>query len=220
MIKYGHSTDFFTVQSMNFKIERMIFCMRTRIFVLSMIAVMVMQGLSSAAVVFDEPEEMPNVSKNFVEQDPKLPPYNNPIEFDVDDGQLHLSFKGVFRLADNWDNPEKMKLTDDIAFVFVATPKKDMKIRIEKSELFDGKARRFEDNMIPRIGDENEWNRELIEGIPIRIYVGFNVPSSRSSDFPAVSRVNIRFNGQWVQFRNVKTKEWALWEKLRKELDL
>ena len=202
---------------MNFEIERMIFCMRTRIFVLSMIAVMVMQGLSSAAVVFDEPEEMPNVSKNFVEQDPKLPPYNNPIEFDVDDGQLHLSFKGVFRLADNWDNPEKMKLTDDIAFVFVATAKKDMNIQIEQSDLFDGKARRFGQNMT-QIGDESTWNRELIEGIPIRVYVWFKVPSSQSSDFPTVSRVNIGFNGQWFQFRNVKTKEWALWGRLREEL--
>lgn len=203
---------------MNFEIERMIFCMRTRIFILSMIAVMVMQGISSAAVVFDEPEEIPNMSKNFVEQDPKLPPYNNPIEFDVSEGQLHLSFKGVFRDANNWDNPEKMELLDGIAFVFVATAKKDMNIRIEQSDLFDGKARIFQEHYEPRIGDNRTWERELIEGIPIRIYVWFHVPSSQSSEFPTVSRVNIGFNGQWFQFRNVKTKEWALWGRLREEL--
>ena len=71
---------------------------RIKIFVFAFFMVIFSVGCSFGAVVFDIPDDdTPNLQKNFVENDPKLPPYDNPIEFDVADGQLHVSFKGAFR---------------------------------------------------------------------------------------------------------------------------
>lgn len=147
--------------------------------------------------------------------DTRLPTYENPSEFDLGDGYIHMSLKGVFRQID-----DKGKPSDYIAFVFVATPLKDIDIKIEQSELFNGKGKRFRDKGKPRIGDENVWEREIIAGIPMKIYVRFKVPVAESEILPVVARVNIRFNGEWYQFRNIRTEEWSIWEEIRKELDL
>ena len=188
--------------------------MKTKFFIFALIFVVLSASCALGAIEFYTPEEnnAPAASKNFVENDPRLKPYDNPTEFDVDDGQLHISFKGVFR------REEKNK--DWISFVFVATPHKDMEIRVDQSEMYDNKARSFNNSDYPTIGVERRWNRELIEEIPVKIYMSFKVPSSESEILPTIARVNFAFNGQWVQFRNIKVKEWDLWESLRQELGL
>ena len=99
--------------------------MKTKFFIFALIFVVLSAGCALGAIEFYTPEEnnAPAASKNFVENDPKLPVYNNPTEFDVDDGQLHISFKGAFRLIGSNKKEEKY-----VIFCFVATPKKDMNI--------------------------------------------------------------------------------------------
>lgn len=185
--------------------------MRTKIFVLSMIAVIVVQGISSAVIVFDEPEGKPDMSKNFVVNDPRLNPYNNPTEIDLQDGQLHISFKGIFR-------SEKYK--DQITFVFVAVSTKDMELRTDRSEAFDVHGNRFGNWSSDWIGRERTRKREIIDGIPMLVEFWLQVPEAESSKLPTIARVNFCFNGQWFQFRNVKTYEWSSLEGLCHELGL
>lgn len=188
--------------------------MKTKFFIFALIFVVLSVGCAFGAIEFYTPEEnnAPTASKNFVENDPKLKPYDNPTEFDVADGQLHISFKGVFR----GENKDK----DFLVFVFVVTPQKDMRIFLNRSEMYDNKGTKFDNWNNTWIGKENTTNREIIANIPIKIERWLKVPLSESSALPTIARVNFAFNDEWFQFRNIKVKELSLWENLRQELGL
>ena len=155
-------------------------------------------------------------STRIIPSDPKLPKYDNPTEIDLEDGNLHISLKGVFRQFEKDNKPNKY-----VVFCFVAVPKKDIVIDIDESELFDSKARRYARRVCtPAIGVEFTWRRELIEGIPIQIQIGYEMPESVAGVLPSIARVNFTFNGQIFQFRNIKAEEWAVWENIKHELDI
>ena len=176
----------------------------------------VMASVPAWGFVVPAPNIQDNTSSTrIIPSDPKLPKYDNPTEIDLEDGNLHISFQGVFRNVDDEGAPN-----DYLAFMFMATPKKDMTINISQSELFDGRAKRFTGNSTPYIAHEWTWEREILEGIPVQIAIYFRVPIQESELLPSVARVKICFNGQWYQFRNIKAEDWAVWKELKQELGL
>ena len=188
-----------------------------RFFVLALAIVMTASSSAFGVMIFDTQENRENtISARIIPSDPKLPKYDNPTEIDIDDGNLHISFKGAFRHLDKNSKPDKY-----VVFCFVAHPKKDMEIHVDQSELFDSKARRFKrGKWTPDIGIEATNKREIIADIPIQIRLGFDMPVNASEMLPSIARVSFRFNGQWFQFRNIKAEEWSVWRELRKELGL
>ena len=192
--------------------------MKFKIFITALLISALISGCAYAARI-SIPGENENTSvatKNYIENDPRLPAYENPTEFDVEDGDIHISFKGVFRGL----NTQTNEPSDSIYFAFVVTSKRDINLRLDQSELFDHRATRFRRNERPYIGNESTWERELLEGIPMRVICWFNVPIKESEILPTIARTNIRFNGQWVQFRNIKVQDRSLWKLLEKELGL
>ena len=96
-----------------------------------------------------------------------------------------------------------------------------MEIRVDQSELFDRKSTRYNNgHWDPNIGIESTWHREIISDIPVQVLFWVKMPANKAGKFPTIARVNFSFNGQWFQFRNIKTKEWTLWEGLKHELGL
>ena len=190
--------------------------MTRKLFVIALLFVMIASVPASGVMVFGnpEPEPAPN-SPRVIPSDPKLPPYDNPAEIDLD-GPLHISFKGAFRRVKN------NKPNNYVAFCFVAVPQQDMILEVNQSEeLFDGKARRFHrGNWTPDIGVEETRRREIIAGIPIQIRFGFDMPVNAAGELPSIARVSFQFNGKWFQFRNIKTEEWSVWEGIAQELGL
>lgn len=185
--------------------------MRGRMFAVMCLAVMFMARNANAAIEFYMPDEKPSPSRHYVVNDPRLKPYDNPTEFDVADGNIHISFKGVFR-------SEKFK--DEIAFVFVAVSSKDFVLDISRgNEAFDGKGTRFNDWISVWIGRENTRKREILDGIPITVEWWLRIPETEAK-FPTIARVHFCFNGQWFEFRNMKSQEWSLLSGLLKELGL
>ena len=181
-----------------------------------MSAVMASGSACGFVIPSPSPEQEDVHAPRVIPSDPKLPKYDNPTEIDLEDGNLHISFKGAFRHLDKDSKPDKY-----VVFCFVALPKKDMELRVEQSELFDGKARRFRrGNWTPDIGNEETSRREIIEGIPIQIRMGFDMPVSTAELLPTIARVSFRFNGQWFQFRNIKAEEWQVWKELAQELGI
>ena len=184
--------------------------------IVALLLVIMASGSASAFVVPSPEPEIVSTARE-IPSDPKLPKYNNPTEIDLEDGKLHISFKGAFRR-----HVDKDKKPDNcIVFCFVATPKRDMMLKIAQSELFDGKATRFDrGNWIPGMGQEGTWEREIIEGIPLSIRFGYEMPESRAGLLPTIARVNFTFNGQTFQFRNIKAEEWSVWEEIAQNLGI
>ena len=187
---------------------------------LLLLALMSVAMFSGAACGFVIPSPSPEPedvhAPRVIPSDPKLPKYDNPAEIDLEDGNLHISFKGVFRQFEKDNKPNKY-----VVFCFVAVPKKDIVIDIDESELFDGKARRYARRVCtPAIGAEFTWRREIIEGIPIQIQIGYEMPEPVAGVLPSIARVNFTFNGQIYQFRNLKTEEWQVWKELAQELGI
>ncbi len=151
-------------------------------------------------------------SQRVIPSDPKLPKYDNPTEFDLEDGNLHISFKGVFRGIKDAE--------EFIGFMFVAVPKKDMYLNTGCSEMFDSKGTRFNDWGNPWIGRENTWGREIIADIPMLVSFWLRVRPSDAGQLPTIARVNFAFNDQGYQFRNIKVEDWPVWEGIRQELGL
>ena len=178
--------------------------------------IMVMASGSASAFVVPSPEPGSVSTAREIPSDPKLPKYDNPTEIDLEDGNLHLSLKGVFRQFGKDNKPNKY-----VVFCFVAIPKKDIVIAIDESELFDGKSRRYNRRTCtPAIGVEFTWRREIIEGIPIQVQIGYEMPESVAGLLPTIARVNFTFNGQTFQFRNIKAEEWPVWEEIAQSLGL
>jgi len=141
-------------------------------------------------------------------------PQHQEYEFDIEDG-LHVSFKGAFR-GDGKERPDTL-----IMFSFVVLSQNDMILRIDQSELFDSKATRFgSGNWQPTIGREGTWEREIIEGIPINVRFGFDMPSSESEKLPLIARARFRFNDKWIELRKVQVEEWSVWQEIKAELGL
>ena len=183
-----------------------------RVFVI-VLMLAVMASVPALGFVVPAPDIQDNTSSTrIIPSDPKLPKYDNPTEIDLEDGNLHISFQGVFR--GTGDDKEL------IAFIFVATPKKDMRLYLDRSEMFDSRGTRFTDWRNTWIGRERTTDREIIADIPMVIMRWLRVRPSDSSEFPTVARVNFRFNGQWFQYRNIKVEEWSVWENIRQELGL
>ena len=187
-----------------------------RLLLLALMSVVMASGSACGFVIpSPSPEQEDLHAPRVIPSDPKLPKYDNPTEIDLEDGNLHISFKGVFRNVDSKGQP-----TDSLAFMFVAVSSKDMTINLDQSELFDGRAKIFTGYSTPYIAHDWTWQREILEGIPAQIAMFFRVPIQESELLPSVARVNIRFNGQWFQFRNIKAEEWQVWKELKQELGL
>ena len=150
-----------------------------------------------------------------IPQDPFLPSYINPQETDISKGNIHISFQGVFRNADEYGNPD-----DWVYFMFTAHPQKDMYLAVSQSELFDSKSRVYRYRAVPDIGGERVFGRELIAGITVPVILGVNMPLSEAGEFPSVSRITITFNGEPLQFRNIVAEDWNTWQELRQSLGL
>lgn len=190
--------------------------MTRKLFVFTLILVMLTSSSALGVMRIDTSRGIPRGSLNpsrTLPSDPRLPNYDNPTELDLD-GPLHISFKGVFRQLNEQKQP-----TDYIAFVFVATPQNDMRLGVDRSELYDGSGTRFNPDEI-WIGRERTSEREIIGGIPMRICVWFRVPPEESDLLPTVARVNITFNGKSSQYRNIVTEDASIWEGLAEELRL
>ena len=184
------------------------------------IAVILSAGCAYGVVLFDEPEAKPELLKNLVENDPRLPAYNNPVEVDLDSGQMHVSFKGVFRV-----NKERPRDEDKIAFMFVVIPREDMALNVSTSAVFDGGGHKFDDDYWWRkkgswIGGEQTQKREIIAGVPTMVAWYLNASEKVAGSLPTIARVSFTFNSQEIQYRNIKTREWSAWEKLQQELGL
>lgn len=151
---------------------------------------------------------------NFVENDIRLPFYDNITELDVNNN-LHMSLKGVFRQRDDKNNP-----TDWIAFVFVADARRDTTLKIDQTELVDGEGEIFRIGGISWIGRDLTWSREIVADIPVRVCVWFKVPVNLSREFPTVGRVSILFNGRGFEFRNIITQDADKWSELAQRLKL
>ena len=186
--------------------------MTRKLFVIALLFVMIASVPASGVMVFGnpEPEPAPN-SPRVIPSDPKLPPYDNPAEIDLD-GPLHISFKGVFRGVGN--------NKDLICFIFVALPQNDMRLRLDRRDAYDGKGRKLNNWQNVWIGDERTTDREIIGYIPIVISRWLKVPASTYGELPTIARAEFCFNGKWFQFRNIKTEEWSVWQGIAQELGL
>ena len=138
--------------------------------------------------------------------------YNNPLEINRDNKNLHISFRGAFRQLN-----EKNKTGDYIAFCFIVRSKQDMIIRVDESEAFDSNGTRFIERWGWRIGREETREREIIAEIPIKAECYIKIPPSESENLPLISRVNFRFNGQWYQFRNIQVQDWREWDRIKRD---
>ena len=147
-----------------------------------------------------------------IPSDPKLPKYDNPAKIDLEDGKLCIRFQGLFRGT----GEDK----DWIAFVFIERPENDMRLSLDESEGFDGKGERLNDWGNWYVGRERTREREIIGAITMPVIKWLRVPASEYGEFPTIARVNFAFNGQWYQFRNIRTEEWQVWESLKQELGL
>ncbi|MBQ7220488.1 MAG: hypothetical protein IJS28_05865 [Synergistaceae bacterium] len=184
--------------------------MRRLLVIALMFGVMVSSG-------FVVPDNVPDLREDIhaprvIPFDSKLPKYDNPTEIDLEDGNLHISFKGVFRGID--------KQKDYVAFVFVITPKKDMMLNTGRSELFDGNGTRFADWHRVWIGYDNSNNREIIAEIPMRMVRWHKMPSNIAGELPTIARVNFIFNNSSLQYRNIKAEKWSVWEELANNLGM
>ena len=186
---------------------------RKFVIVLISIALLASVNLCEAASKNSKPAKIYTARE--IPADPFLPSYINPQEFDISKGNIHISFKGVFRAADDFNMP-----TDWVYFAFTATPQKDMYLAVKQSELFDSKARIYKYHSVPDIAGERLFGRELIAGITVPVILGVNMPLAEAGEFPSVSRITITFNGEAKQFRNIIVEDWQTWQELREKLGL
>ena len=145
--------------------------------------------------------------------DPLLPAYTNPQEVDISKGKMHISFKGVFRGADDSGTP-----VDRVYFAFTATPESDMYLAVKPSEMYDSKGRSYQYHAVPDIGGVKSFERELIAGITVPVLVGVNMPLEDTEELVSVSRITITFNDEAFQFRNIVIEDWETWQDLRAAL--
>ena len=141
-----------------------------------------------------------------------LPAYDNPMESDVDEGRLHVSFKGIFRITDGY-----------VYACFVATPDEDMEMNIDwdGSRIFDSQGTIFE------LRDPSYWigkspvrSREIVRGIPMPVLVGTSLTTEEAGQFPIIARIRFKCMGTQLEFRNIKVRDWPEWEKIRDSLGL
>ncbi len=182
----------------------------SRIFALALV-LGVLCGSAQEVMIFtpSEPPQVPAKTPRAVQNDPRLPTYDNPIESDLAGGELHVSF--------------------------LAVSKKDMVLRVEKdNDIFDGRGRKYHcpDWKILRgsdgrkygvhtsIGSERTSDREIIAGIMTPIEFQFLMDPASGGTLPTIGRARFCFNGEWLEFRNLKVQDSSLWEEIRTALGL
>ena len=143
---------------------------------------------------------------------------NDEQYFNVDNNRINLEFIGAFRGG----NPEGTRQyarqpTTGVLFYFVATSRrKNIEIRIDQSDLFDKKGKKFDTRGWTSIIDQSMTKRKrLVINKPVLIGFGFHMPASESEELPTIDSVRFQFNGQWYEIRNVKVRTWTEWEAIR-----
>ena len=142
----------------------------------------------------------------------------NEPHFDVSNNRIHLEFIGAFRGGNPDGNRQYgRQSTTGVLFYFVATShRKNTEIRIDQSNLFDNRARKFDTRGWSSIIGQSTTNRSMIKtGKPTLIGFGFHMPASESEELPTISSVRFQFNYQWYEIRNIKVRTWAEWETIR-----
>ena len=182
----------------------------SRIFALVLVWA-VLCGSAQGVMIFSpsEPPQVPAKTSRAVQNDPRLPAYDNPIESDLAGGEFHVSF--------------------------LAVSKKDMVLRVEKdNDIFDGRGRKYhcpdgeplrgsdgaDYAVFTNIGSEETHDREIIAGIMTPIEFQFLMDPASGGTLPTIGRARFCFNGEWVEFRNLKVQDSSLWEEIRTELGL
>jgi hypothetical protein len=86
-------------------------------------------------------------------------------------------------------------------FKYIAMSEGDTKIRIDAGELFDNNGNMFSANATIFIGNQNTSQREIIGGVPTRVWLRYKLGEKYVAEHFA--RISVFFNKENLTFRDV-----------------